>query len=27
MTPDGQWYAYGHASAAMSDLYLIEGLK
>jgi Tol biopolymer transport system component len=27
MTPDGQWYAYSHASAAMSDLYLIEGLK
>ena len=27
MTPDGQWYAYGYASAAMSDLYLIDGLK
>ena len=27
MTPDGQWYAYGHSSAAISDLYLIEGLK
>ncbi len=27
MTPDGKWYAYGYSSAAMSDLYLIEGLK
>jgi hypothetical protein len=27
MTPDGKWYAYGYSSAAMSDLYLIDGLK
>jgi serine/threonine protein kinase len=27
MTPDGKWYAHGYSSAAMSDLYLIDGLK
>ncbi len=27
MTPDGKSYAYGYGSAAISDLYLIEGLK
>ncbi len=27
MTPDGKAYVYGYASAAISDLYIIEGLK
>ena len=27
MTPDGKWYAYGYSSSAISDLYLVEGLK
>jgi hypothetical protein len=27
MTADGKSYAYGYSSAAISDLYLIEGLK
>jgi Tol biopolymer transport system component len=26
-TPDGKWYAYGYSAAAISDLYLVEGLK
>jgi hypothetical protein len=27
MTPDGKAYVYGYGSAAISDLYLVEGLK
>jgi Tol biopolymer transport system component len=27
MTPDGRWYVYRYNRAALSDLYLVEGLK